>query len=107
MTSSRVMKNPFDHPPDPLPSQEGAFCGRGERLYLGNTPRPPPEGAPLRRGRPLRRGTPSGLPFFSNLLEKDIGLDKSEVFLDCFFALYYTGVTVRMSAEQVLHIQSG
>ncbi len=29
------MKNSFDHPPDPLPGQEGG------KVYLGDTPRPP------------------------------------------------------------------
>jgi len=41
---SRVMKNPFNHPPGPFSGQEGAFYQRGKRLYLRNTPRPLPEG---------------------------------------------------------------
>ena len=46
------MKNPFDHPPNPLPDQEG-----GGNCIWGDTPKPLPKGQ-----------SPSGLPFFSNLL---------------------------------------
>jgi hypothetical protein len=52
-----VLKNRFDHPPVPLPGQEGG------KDYIWGTP---PD--PGHRGRPLRRGTLSGLSFFITLL---------------------------------------
>ena len=55
---SRFLKNPFDHPPDPLPGQEGGGN------YIWGTP---PD--PCQRGRPIRMGTPSGLSFFITLLK--------------------------------------
>jgi len=58
---SRVMKNPFNHPPGPFSGQEGAFYQRGKSCIWGI----PPD--------PCQRGfAPLDFPFsvFSNLLGK-------------------------------------
>ena len=44
---SRLLKNSFDHPPDPLPDQEGAFT-EGGRIYIwGDSPDPSRGAVPL------------------------------------------------------------
>ena len=91
--SSKPMKNPFDHPPGPLPVQEG-----GKDYIWGTPPDPCHKGA----SAPLGRGAK---PLWTPLFHQPVRLDPGYV-----FALWIpacTGMTsistIRQDIYETLH----